>query len=394
MNSCFTSPFGGEKVLLSKTKRKRKESRGRIMSVLSVSSESELKNVDLQFSQSSHSGLTLSFLPLIPPSKGETLWSLRLLMILLIPFFSISQTFPPAPGIVGSTAIYKDSSIIEAWATDSHIERGLKNITNPSAGYAAYGDDDQAIGPAEGNSTNIISLGDSGNAVLTFDRAIMDGVGPDFAVFENGFADDFIELAFVEVSSDGMSFYRFPSISEAPILQQIGPFEFSDCRYFNNLAGKYRQGYGTPFDLSEMAGIDGLDINAITHVKLIDVIGSIDPLVGSFDSEGTIINDLFPTEFDTGGFDLDAVGVIHQAPLSVDEKEIHYSIYPNPTKGLLTIDLANESHIRILDITGKLLFEEVIMNKKVIDLSTFSTSCVFIEISNASFRKIEKIAIQ
>ena len=34
-------------------------------------------------------------------------------------------------------------------------------------------------------------------------------------------------------------------------------------------------------------------------------------LYASYDSQGNIINDPFPTPFETGGFDLDAIGVIH-----------------------------------------------------------------------------------
>ena len=60
-----------------------------------------------------------------------------------------------------------------------------------------------------------------------------------------------------------------------------------------------------------MIGITNLDINNITHVKIIDVIGSINQSYASYDSQGNIINDPFPTPYETGGFDLDAIGVIH-----------------------------------------------------------------------------------
>ena len=69
-----------------------------------------------------------------------------------------------------------------------------------------------------------VSLGDGGTVVLTFPQPIGDVPGPDFAVFENGFkAFDnsfFLELAHVEVSSDGVNFYRFPSSSLTPSLSQ------------------------------------------------------------------------------------------------------------------------------------------------------------------------------
>jgi hypothetical protein len=319
---------------------------------------------------------------------------LFILSLLVFNSTLLSQTFAPAAEIIGSTAVKKDSSIIVAWATGITIERGYLNITNPSAGKASYGLASAGIGVAEGNSNDVVSLGDSGVAILTFERGIQNETGPDFAVFENGFANNYLELAFVEVSSDGVNYFRFPSLSEAPVLVQVGPFEYSDCRYFNNLAGKYRQGYGTPFDLDELAGISGLDISKITHVKLVDVIGTIDPNNGSQDSQGHVINDLFPTEFPSGGFDLDGVAVIHEAPLSIDELNLAVSIYPNPTSDFITIKAPNESALKVFDLAGKILLNENILNSKTIDLSQFASSVLFVEISNSAGIKVERILLR
>ena len=238
-----------------------------------------------------------------------------------------AQSFAPAPGNIGSTAIHKDSSIILSWATGIDLQRGYLNISDKPFGFASYGLPENALYQAEGNSFDIVSLGDSGVAVLTFENPIMNGEGFDFAVFENGFADDYIEYAFVEVSSDGIHFVRFPAISETPTTTQMGNFEYSDCRYVNNLAGKYRQGYGTPFDLDELKDSANLDVNNITHVKIIDVIGSINTQFGSLDALGNIINDPWPSDFESGGFDLDGIGVIHSNMNSLFEKENQTKIF-------------------------------------------------------------------
>ena len=306
--------------------------------------------------------------------------------------FSIqSQTFAPAPGNIGTTAIKKDSSIIIDWANGIELTRGLMNKLNPSAGYASFGDKLDAIQQDEKTTNGIVSLGDSGVAVLTFNRPIKNESGPDFVVFENGFVDNFLELAFVEVSSDGINFVRFPAISEGPSTVQIGAFDMSDCRYFNNLAGKYRIGYGTPFDLEELSGNIGLDITSITHVKIIDVIGSINPQIGSFDSKGSIINDLFPTEFPSGGFDLDAVGVIYQGPLGVYKNELNFSIYPNPTTGIVMININEPVELKIYDISGKEIYNESLIVSKSVDLTGFRSALLFIEISTSNGSKINKI---
>ena len=303
-----------------------------------------------------------------------------------------AQSFAPKPGEIGSTAIFKDSSIILGWATHVEIKRGYLDISNPSLGKVDYGQAANGEGKAEGNSFDIVSLGDSGVAIVTFDRPIENGAGFDFAIFENGFVDDYLELAFVEVSSDGERYVRFPSTSEASITVQTGPYEYSDCRFFNNLAGKYKQGYGTPFDLEELKDSLGIDVMKITHVKLVDVIGTINPQFGSFDSQGNVINDLYPTAFPIGGFDLDGVGVIHQGPLGLSTiKETTIKVYPNPTTGTINIETKNPSSIVIKNTLGEIVTVFEIDNNGTVDLSDYEKGIYFVEITSNSHQENLKI---
>lgn len=236
----------------------------------------------------------------------------------VLAFMSLSAQGPyaPAPGQEGSSAIAMDSSIIQSWATGVDVVRGYIQINDTSvyaagSNLATFGKPSSALHKAEGNSLNAVSLGDGGMATLTFDRLIVDGPGADFAIFENSFGDTFLELAFVEVSSDGINFSRFPSVSLSQTSTQIGPWDEIDPTNIHNLAGKYRQGFGTPFDLSELTYNPLVDINAIRFVRIIDVVGTIDPAFATHDSQGNIINDPFPTPFNSGGFDLDGVAVIN-----------------------------------------------------------------------------------
>ena len=43
----------------------------------------------------------------------------------------------------------------------------------------------KALGPAEGTTSNAVTLGRNGQITLTFDSPLRDGFGSDFAVFEN-----------------------------------------------------------------------------------------------------------------------------------------------------------------------------------------------------------------
>lgn len=225
-------------------------------------------------------------------------------------------------GTAGSDAVAHDDPAIVAWADGvAEFVRGLAKITDPSAGLATYGAAADALGPCLSADPNdvydTVSLGDGGSITLTFAEPIRDGEGWDFAVFENAFLQSgartgFFELAFVEVSSDGENFFRLPAVSLTPTATQVGGFAWIDPTDLHNLAGKHPQGWGTPFDLAELAShAPLLDVQAVTHVRIIDVVGAIDPAHGSLDSLGNLINEPWPTPFSTGGFDLDAVAVRH-----------------------------------------------------------------------------------
>ncbi|MDB2657296.1 T9SS type A sorting domain-containing protein [Crocinitomicaceae bacterium] len=272
----------------------------------------------------------------------------------------------------GSLAIDKDSSAIIAWANYCEVERGWLDISNKALGLASYGTDD--LGTGYVNGLDVVSLGDSGIATLSFNPSIADGPGPDFAIFENSFSHNFLELAFVEVSSNGVDFYRFPAISNFPDTSQIGPFDaISDPTRLHNLAGKYRSTFGTPFDLNELDTIQELNINQITHVRIVDVVGSVNPSFGSQDINGNYINDPFPTPFPSGGFDLDGVAVLHQGPLSNEELTSEgVSIYPNPVRSGSAIQIQSSAEItsiQIFNLMGSLIYQGNLAELKTIQLN-------------------------
>ena len=221
---------------------------------------------------------------------------------------------------------------IVAWAESVH---GF--LPTPSGnGFGA-----SALGPAD---AVFVSLGDlgamkiaagdaAGEITLGFgSRPIKNGDGWDFAVFENAFSFPeppffFAELAYVEVSSNGLDFARFPSISlnvepvpgsgneENELVTSFGrDFASLNTTNVHNLAGIHPTGVGTRFDLADLldepAVSDGLvDLSDIHFVRLVDVPGD-----GSFlDSDGRPIFDAWITT-GSGGLDLDAVGARHVVP--------------------------------------------------------------------------------
>lgn len=207
-------------------------------------------------------------------------------------------------------------SVIEWADAVLALERGPVNLAEPTSPLASDGVAENAVGPTGGETLSTVSLGDGGAIVLSLSAGAGDGPGPDLTVFENGFwtlGGLFAELAFVEVSTDGVRFARLPAVSltAAP----VAGFEPLDPTDVHGLAGKHPAGEGTPFDLHELANdpavvAGAVDLSEIFFVRVVDVIGD----GSATDRDGMPVFDPFPTPFPSSGFDLDAVGVLNPAP--------------------------------------------------------------------------------
>jgi hypothetical protein len=241
--------------------------------------------------------------------------------------------------------------IFRGWAT------GVVSYEPASGVYSDFSNPDIALGPSYSNtfqsgadifddmvSYDIVSLGDlskadinagtpPGRITLSFTETIHDQNGYDFVVFENGFYYDenqyFCEFGYVEVSSDGTYFARFPSVSLTG--GRVGAYGMIDITNVYNLGGKHPNSgdefTGTPFDLSEIRNepnvVAGLvDLNSISYVRIVDVPGSgdfydnahklIDPCTWpnwEYYDVNHPIYDAWPT-YGSGGFDLEAIGVL------------------------------------------------------------------------------------
>lgn len=238
----------------------------------------------------------------------------------------------PVPGFIGPHGIGKaritDGSgefqnpdnrvnpLFFAWASD--YEDYLRSDTD-----AGFDDPTYALGPVTGDNFDVVSLGDltaarisagspPGRITLKFAKPIRDLSGADFVIYENGFVSTnntggagiggvYAELAYVEVSADGVNFHRFNPVSLTP--SPAGGYGSVNPTDLYNLAGKhvnaYGDSWGTPFDIAQTG------LGQITHIRLIDIPGS-----GDFkDSSGNPVYDAWRT-FGSGGLDIEAVGSI------------------------------------------------------------------------------------
>ncbi len=252
-----------------------------------------------------------------------------LLMLVKVTIVSLPATAGPFKNV----GVSRDDPAITHWAASVVDFR-------PAPGVAAsFADPASALGPANGS---VASLGDlneqqisdntlPGSITLALAAPIANGPGWDLLVFENAggfFAPPFVfaELAYLEVSTNGVDFARFPSISlnvepgqgiagDTEINTTFGrAFAGINASNVSNLAGIHFSNLGTPFDLDDLTSAPpvqsgAVDLGDIRRVRLVDIPGS-----GAFlDSQGRPIFDAWVTS-GSGGLDLDAVGARYAVP--------------------------------------------------------------------------------
>ena len=246
----------------------------------------------------------------------------------------------PVPGFIGRHGIGKARLQTGVDENGDPVFQNPDNQVNPlffawagsvvdynrADGDLSFSDPSRALGEVTGDNFDAVSLGDltagriaagnaAGSITLELARPVRNLSGADFVVFENGLVAQsntggagpggiLAELAYVEVSSNGLDFVRFPATSLTP--SAVGGYGSISATNVHNLAGKhvnsYATSWGTPFDLAQVG------LQEVTHVRLVDIPGD-----GSFkDRAGSSIYDAWLT-FGSGGFDLEAVGVISSA---------------------------------------------------------------------------------
>ncbi len=161
--------------------------------------------------------------------------------------FSIAQgSFALDVDITKKMAIVVAISVFMLWATNcGNCE--YEDIAVIPRVEASFGKAYNVFG--ESGTKGLLSLGDGDMATLIFSETIGNENRRDFAIFENAFSNIFLELGFVEVSSDETNHTCFSSFPEVQIAKQVDGFGETDATMINTFAGKYRALFGAPFAL-------------------------------------------------------------------------------------------------------------------------------------------------
>jgi hypothetical protein len=308
------------------------------------------------------------------------------LLVIFIQILTYAQFDGPG-GELGSKSIFKDNSSIIGWATGAQLVRGPIQINDKALGLASVGTEASALGSYDGD---VVSLGDGGSIILSFDQPIINREGYDFATFENGFQVGFsyyLELAHVEVSKDGKEFKRFPNKSLTDTSYQTNNFSYTNPYQLHNFAGKHQAPYGTLFD------IDELGFDTINYIQLIDVVGSVNDSFGTRDIKGRMINDPFPSPYESCGFDLDAVALVNGELLNTQRLALQgINVYPTLVyqNEPIHIDAPVLSKISVVDIQGREI--NFSRNQDAVNISSIGT--YFLHITHQGKSYTQKICVR
>jgi hypothetical protein len=199
------------------------------------------------------------------------------------PTSTSTQTDPPAPSAFASQVV--------------------SFTPGPGAGFGADKLPGIVAGPPHGGglgqgSLDVLSLGAGGEIILGFAERVVDGEGPDFIVFENPFqvggtTKVFEELGEIAISDDGVSWIAYPC---EPATKNI-----TSCAGRTPVLSSPDNGIAATDPT--LAGGDAFDLATL----------------GLTSARFVRIRDKSPAAAgvgETAGFDLDAVAIVHGAPLS------------------------------------------------------------------------------
>ncbi len=88
--------------------------------------------------------------------------------------------------------------------------------------------------------------------------------------------------------------------------------------------------------------------------------------------------------------------VVVSSSIGIDKlSKFNYSVYPNPSKGLFNVSgIISSTSIRVMDVSGKFVYDTVLNADAGIDLTGLSKGLYFIEFKNNEGTEVQKIVIE
>ncbi|PKL85044.1 MAG: hypothetical protein CVV22_09895 [Ignavibacteriae bacterium HGW-Ignavibacteriae-1] len=287
-----------------------------------------------------------------------------IILFIFIPFMLFSQEYEQ--GFIDTVYQFTPGVYIEEVDWQSHFPQNI--FGQPS--------DKATIQVPASATADVLPFGIGGEIIVGFKgKALFNGPGYDFIIFENAFLNPinkgiFAEPAKVAVSQDGINFIEFPYDTETleglagltPVIGTKDPFIHPACG-------------GDAFDL------DDVGLSFITHIKLTDFTD----IILTLDTKHKYYN----PEHILSGFDLDAVSARYLADASLAsiiqyDNKYDFTIHSN--YDYIQV-ISNESNINLIasvfDIFGRKMNSHNFSDYLQIPISGFSSGIYLMQISDS-----------
>lgn len=283
--------------------------------------------------------------------------------MILLPTYMISQEFEKS--YIDTVYYFNQGTYLDSLSWDKYYP---ENIFGPPSSKAS----NQV--PAS-SMTEVLPIGIGGEIIVGIkDKAIFNGPGYDFIIFENAFLNPinkgiFAEPAKVSVSQDGVHFIEFPYDRESLVgLAGISPVIGSKDPFVHPACG------GDAFDL------DDVGLSFITHIKIVDFT----EIIPTLDKT----NKYYNPEHLLSGFDLDALSsryVLDEASVSVNQIPKNDRFHLSQNDDFIRISsqvLDTEFVAKIFDLYGQNLLTMTFIKYVQIPINTISNGIYLIQIMN------------
>ena len=89
-------------------------------------------------------------------------------------------------------------------------------------------------------------------------------------------------------------------------------------------------------------------------------------------------------------------GLLFSESSNLEEENLNYSVFPNPSNGEITINNSNNEsyNVKIFNTIGEVILIETLSGKKSLDLTKFGKGIYLVEMSNANSIKTQKVIIE
>ncbi|MCD4654229.1 hypothetical protein K8T06_09865 [bacterium] len=211
---------------------------------------------------------------------------------------------------------------------DPFVDSIVSFVPGEGAGFGQDQLPDIVLGPPKGagdsaGSVDVLSLGDGGVIVLEFiDNIVSNGPGPDLIIFENAFLAGgnpeyvYSEVAFIEVSSNGVDYFRFPNDYNPdgePINNPSNWWGFAGVQPCLSHPDNSIDPTDPLVSGGDLFDLDDVGLNEIRFIRIID---TNEGDFAALDDDGDVIYDPGIPGGDNAGFDLDAVAAVYSTEIS------------------------------------------------------------------------------